>query len=78
MLRHEGADAVRRGRPWNLPLEDTQIADGCCPGTGLVMPHCRRKSEDLPGWKQEHDKSHKQVRARRARLRPHEDVEDHP
>lgn len=21
-LRHEGADAVRRGRPWSLPLED--------------------------------------------------------
>ncbi|MFJ2193894.1 transposase [Kitasatospora sp. NPDC087861] len=22
MLRHEGADTVRRGRPWSLPLED--------------------------------------------------------
>ncbi len=21
-LRHEGADAVRKGRPWSLPLED--------------------------------------------------------
>ncbi|WP_406445001.1 transposase [Streptomyces sp. NBC_01613] len=40
------------------------IADGGYPGTGLVMPHRRRKGEDLPGWKHEHNKSHKQVRAR--------------
>ncbi|MFB7421563.1 transposase [Streptomyces sp. NPDC056121] len=40
------------------------IADGGYPGTGLVMPHRRRKGEDLPDWKQEHNKSHKQVRAR--------------
>lgn len=40
------------------------IADGGYPGTGLVMPHRRRKDEDLPDWKQEHNKSHKQVRAR--------------
>jgi hypothetical protein len=26
--------------------------------------HRRRKGEELPGWKQEHNKSHKQVRAR--------------
>ncbi|GAA2978448.1 hypothetical protein GCM10020227_53920 [Streptomyces flavovirens] len=25
MLRREGADAVRRGRPWSLPLEDRVI-----------------------------------------------------
>ncbi|WP_405827117.1 transposase [Streptomyces sp. NBC_00105] len=40
------------------------IADGGYPGTGLVMPHRRRKGEDLSDWKQAHNKSHKQVRAR--------------
>ncbi|MGW2183910.1 transposase [Streptomyces sp. NPDC001732] len=40
------------------------IADGGYPGTGLVMPHRRRKGEDLPDWKQAHNKSHKSVRAR--------------
>jgi hypothetical protein len=40
------------------------IADDGYPGTGLVMPHRRRKGEDLPDWKQAHNKSHKQVRAR--------------
>ncbi|MFF2479155.1 transposase [Streptomyces sp. NPDC058066] len=40
------------------------IADGGYPGTGLVMPHRRRKGEELPDWKQEHNRSHKQVRAR--------------
>ncbi|MGC5006712.1 transposase [Streptomyces sp. DT203] len=40
------------------------IADGGCPGTGLVMPHRRRKGEELPDRKQAHNKSHKQVRAR--------------
>src|SRR4051794_40092988 len=27
-LRREGADAVRRGRPWSLPLEDRVETDG--------------------------------------------------
>ncbi|MFF4188855.1 transposase [Streptomyces sp. NPDC001691] len=40
------------------------IADGGYPGTGLVMPHRRRKGEELPDWKQAHNKSHKRVRAR--------------
>ncbi|MFF7476896.1 transposase [Streptomyces sp. NPDC008092] len=40
------------------------IADGGYPGTGLVMPHRRRAGEELPDWKQEHNRSHKQVRAR--------------
>ncbi len=40
------------------------IADGGCPGTGLVMPHRRRKGEDLPDRKEAHNKSYKQVRAR--------------
>ncbi|MEV5463089.1 transposase [Streptomyces sp. NPDC002788] len=42
----------------------TTIADGGYPGTGLVMPHRRRRGEDLPDWKAAHNKSHKQVRAR--------------
>jgi len=41
------------------------IADGGYPGTGPVMPHRRAKGQgDLPDWKQEHNRSHKQVRAR--------------
>ncbi|SFY28850.1 Transposase DDE domain-containing protein [Streptomyces atratus] len=43
----------------------TTIADGGYRGTGLVIPHRRRsKDEELPDWKQAHNKSHKQVRAR--------------
>ncbi|MDQ0913091.1 hypothetical protein QFZ22_009076 [Streptomyces canus] len=42
----------------------TTIADGGYPGTGLVMPHRRRAVEELVEWKQEHNRSHKQVRAR--------------
>lgn len=40
------------------------ISGGGYPGTGLVMPHRRRKGEDLPDRKEVHNKSHKQVRAR--------------
>ncbi|TDT22742.1 DDE superfamily endonuclease, partial [Streptomyces sp. BK208] len=40
------------------------IADGGYLGTGLVMPHRRRKGEDLPDWKKVHNTSHKRVRAR--------------
>jgi hypothetical protein len=40
------------------------IADGGYPSTGLVMPRRCRKGEELPDWKQAHNKSHKQVRAR--------------
>ncbi|MFD8847606.1 transposase [Streptomyces sp. NPDC059604] len=99
VLRRQGADAVRKGRPWSLPLEDrtllvaaywrtnltmrqiaplfgvsnakaavgktTTIADGGYPGTGLVIPHRRERGQaELPDWKEEHNKSHKQVRAR--------------
>jgi hypothetical protein len=43
----------------------TTIADGAYRGTGLVIPHRRkRKGEDLPAWKEEHNRSHKSVRAR--------------
>ncbi|THC47309.1 transposase [Streptomyces sp. A1499] len=40
------------------------IADGGYQGTGLVIPHRRTKGEDLPAWKNEHNRSHKRVRAR--------------
>ena len=43
----------------------TTIADGGYRGTGLVIPHRRHaKNEELPAWKQAHNKSPKQVRAR--------------
>jgi hypothetical protein len=41
----------------------TTIADGGYQGTGLVIPHRRTKGEELPAWKEEHNRSHKQVRA---------------
>jgi hypothetical protein len=41
------------------------IADGGCRGTGPTIPHYRRhKDEDLPAWKEDHNASHRQVRAR--------------
>ncbi|MFJ6485947.1 transposase [Streptomyces sp. NPDC091682] len=41
------------------------IADGGYLGTGLVIPHRRERGQtELPYWKGEHNKSHKQVRAR--------------
>ncbi|WP_037601771.1 IS5/IS1182 family transposase [Streptacidiphilus rugosus] len=40
------------------------IADGGYPGTGLVMPHRRSPGGELCDWKREHNRSHKQVRAR--------------
>lgn len=44
--------------------QTTTIADRGYPGTGLVMPHRRRKGEELPASKEEQNRSHKQVRAR--------------
>ncbi|MFJ8943586.1 transposase [Streptomyces sp. NPDC102395] len=41
------------------------IADGGYPGTGLLVPHRRANGQtELPAWKNEHNRSHKQVRAR--------------
>ncbi|GAA3661204.1 transposase [Streptomyces fenghuangensis] len=41
------------------------IADGGYPGTGLVIPHRHERGQaGLPAWKEEHNRSHKQVRAR--------------
>lgn len=34
----------------------TTIADGGYPGTGPAMPHRRRNGEELPDWKQAHNK----------------------
>lgn len=42
----------------------TTIAEGGYPGTGLLMPHRRRKGEGLPERSQAHNKFHKQLRAR--------------
>ncbi|MFD7026418.1 transposase [Streptomyces sp. NPDC059917] len=102
VLRHEGADEVRRGRPWSLSLVvvidadsrqvvlvgrpmpgnrndckawsesgakaavggTTTIADGGYPGTGLIIPHRRPAGGDLCDWKRQHNRPHKQVRAR--------------
>ncbi|MFJ9929685.1 transposase [Streptomyces misionensis] len=43
----------------------TVIADGGYRGTGLVIPHRRERGQpDLPAWKEEHNRSHRKVRAR--------------
>lgn len=42
----------------------TTIADGGYPGTGLVIPHRRPKGRELTEWQTEHNREHKQVRAR--------------
>ncbi|MFJ9895397.1 transposase [Streptomyces sp. NPDC091280] len=41
------------------------IADGGYRGTGLVIPHRRERGRtELPAWKEEHNASHRKVRAR--------------
>ncbi|MCG7524810.1 transposase [Streptomyces sp. OfavH-34-F] len=43
----------------------TVIADGGYRGTGLVIPHRRERGQsELPAWKEKHNTSHRQVRAR--------------
>lgn len=43
----------------------TVIADGGYRGTGLVIPHRRERGQaKLPDWKEEHNASHRKVRAR--------------
>ncbi|MEW1860683.1 transposase [Streptomyces sp. NPDC088194] len=43
----------------------TVIADGGYRGTGLVIPHRREPGQaELPAWKEEHNASHRKVRAR--------------
>ncbi|MFD5016253.1 transposase [Streptomyces chartreusis] len=41
------------------------IADDCYRGTRLVIPHCRERGQaELPAWKEQHNTSHRKVRAR--------------
>lgn len=41
------------------------IADGGYRGTGLVIPHRRERGQDeRPAWKEDHNGSHRKVRAR--------------
>ncbi|MFF7098541.1 transposase family protein, partial [Streptomyces rubradiris] len=43
----------------------TVTADGGYRGTGLVIPHRRERGQtELPAWKEEHNTSHRTVRAR--------------
>lgn len=43
----------------------TVITDGGYRGTGLVIPHRRERGQaELPAWKDEHNASHRKVRAR--------------
>ncbi|MFE5687020.1 transposase [Streptomyces sp. NPDC056512] len=43
----------------------TVIADGGYRGTGLIIPHRRDPGQaELPAWKEEHNRSHRKVRAR--------------
>ncbi|MFI0930039.1 transposase [Streptomyces sp. NPDC021012] len=43
----------------------TVIADGGYRGTGLIIPHRREHGQaELPTWKEEHNASHRKVRAR--------------
>jgi hypothetical protein len=43
----------------------TVIADGGYRGTGLIIPHRRERGQtELPDWKEEHNASHRKVRAR--------------
>ncbi|MCT9010508.1 transposase [Streptomyces rhizosphaerihabitans] len=43
----------------------TVIADGGYRGTGLIIPHRREPGQaELPAWKEEHNRSHRRVRAR--------------
>ncbi|AJC59859.1 transposase [Streptomyces sp. 769] len=41
------------------------IVNGGHCGTGLVIPHRREPGQrELPGWQEEHNRSHRKVRAR--------------
>lgn len=47
------------------------IADGGYPGTGPVIPHRRQRGQiELPEWKEELHRSHKQIRARIEHVSP--------
>ncbi|SNX66553.1 DDE superfamily endonuclease [Streptomyces sp. TLI_55] len=47
----------------------TVIADSGYRGTGLIIPHRRAPGQtELPAWKEEHNASHRKVRARVERV----------
>lgn len=57
-LRREGADEVRRGRPWGLPLEDRVDADAPYRGVGAAgrcaygaLTPRGVKTFRTPGWR---------------------------
>lgn len=63
------AGAIASSEPgWIVPLtglSTTVIADGGYRGTGLVIPHRRERGQaELTAWKEEHNTSHRKVRAR--------------
>lgn len=48
-----------------VQVEGPIIADGGYRGTGLLIPHRRECGQtELPAWKEEHNTSHRKVRAR--------------
>jgi hypothetical protein len=47
VLRREGADPVRRGRPWSLPLEDT---DSGHPGDWSRIERTFRDGHTATWW----------------------------
>ncbi|MFD7321758.1 helix-turn-helix domain-containing protein [Streptomyces sp. NPDC059875] len=63
---------VKRAFKYRFQPSDGQAAEqsrtyGCVRKVyklALVMPHRRRAGEELPDWRQAHNKSHKQVRTR--------------
>ncbi len=60
--RLQGMGTVRRQE---RRCNTTVVADGGYRGTGLVIPHRRERGQsELPAWKEEHNASHRQVRAR--------------
>ncbi|GAA2694304.1 hypothetical protein GCM10009864_81380 [Streptomyces lunalinharesii] len=62
-IRHDARGWEESGA--KAVVEDTMtIADGSYRGTGLVIPHRRRTGEELLSWKEQHNRAHKQIRAR--------------
>lgn len=61
--RHDSRDWEESGAKAAVG-KTMMIADGGYQGTGLVIPHRRRTCEELLSWKEQHNRAHKQVRAR--------------
>jgi hypothetical protein len=58
--------------------QTTTIPDGGYPGTGLVMPHRRRKGEELPPGKRNRTAHTNKSGPASSTSSPHEDLEDPP